>query len=108
MQVYLGDGSAQTIVRAATLRQKLPNKLAISRSHSILTSGQPVPELTLRGQAPGWVATGVHWYDTTGEKIPTRMQARFEPRCADLEADALTTGPTRRYGTSTPHRRVLG
>ena len=47
MQVYLRDGSAKTIVRAATLRQKLQIKLSISPSHSILTLGRPVPMLTL-------------------------------------------------------------
>ena len=46
-RVYLRDGSAQTILRAATLRQKLKTKLSISPSHSILTPGQPVPALTL-------------------------------------------------------------
>ena len=46
MLVYLGDGSAQTILRAATLREKLQIKLSTSPSHSILTPGQPVPALT--------------------------------------------------------------
>ena len=59
MLVYLRDGSAQSSERAATLRQKLQIKLSISPSHSILTPGQPVPELTLQRQAPGRVATGV-------------------------------------------------
>ena len=59
MQVYLRDGSAQTIVRAATLRKKLQIKLSTSSSHSILTPGRPVPALTLERQAPGGVATGV-------------------------------------------------
>ena len=45
--VYLRDGSAQTILRAATLRQKLQIKLSTSPSHSILTPGPPVPVLTL-------------------------------------------------------------
>ena len=35
------------IVRAATLRQKLQIKLALSATNSILISGQPVPGLTL-------------------------------------------------------------
>ena len=47
MLVYLRDRPAQTILRAATLRQKLQAKLSISPSHSILTPGQPVPALTL-------------------------------------------------------------
>ena len=56
--VCLKDGSPQTIVRAATLRQKLQFQLCSSPSHSILTPGRPVPALTLERQAPGRVATG--------------------------------------------------
>ena len=47
MPVCLRDGSAPTILRAATLRRKMQTKLSISPSHSILTPGQPVPALTL-------------------------------------------------------------
>ena len=47
MLVHLRDGSAQTILRAATLRQKLQIQLSTSPSHSILTPGRPVPGLTL-------------------------------------------------------------
>ena len=57
--VYLRDGSAQTILHAATLRLKLQIKVSISPSHSMLTLGQPVPLLTLLCQAPGRVAFGV-------------------------------------------------
>ena len=46
-RVYLRDGSAHTILRAATLRWKLQIQLSISPSHSILTPGRPVPVLTL-------------------------------------------------------------
>ena len=42
----LRDGSAQTAVRAATLRQELQIRLAVSPSHGTLTPGQPVPMLT--------------------------------------------------------------
>ena len=59
MLVCLGDRSAQTIVCAATLRQKLQIKLSISPSHSILTLRKPVPALTLQHQMPGSVACGV-------------------------------------------------
>ena len=46
--VYLrGVRDAQTVLSAATLRQKLQIKVSISPSHSILTPGQPVPALTL-------------------------------------------------------------
>ena len=47
MVVYLRDGSALTNVHAATLKEKLQIRLFIPPSHSILTQGQPVPELTL-------------------------------------------------------------
>ena len=58
MLLYLRDRSALTIVRAATLRQKLRIKLSTSPSHNILTPDRPVPVLTLYRQAPGRVATG--------------------------------------------------
>ena len=44
---YASDGSAQTRIRAATVRQNLQIKLSISPSHIILTPSQPVPTLTL-------------------------------------------------------------
>ena len=53
MSMYLRDGSAQTIVRAVALRQKLPITFCISPSLYILTPSQ-VPALT-----SGGVATGV-------------------------------------------------
>ena len=58
MPVFLRDGSAQTIARAATLREKLQIKLAVSPSHSTLTPGQPVPALI--SITPG-VWQGSHW-----------------------------------------------
>ena len=45
--LHLRDWSDPAIVRAATLRQKLHFKLAISPSHGIMTPDQPVPELAL-------------------------------------------------------------
>ena len=45
--MYLRDRSIETVVHAATLRQKSRVKLAMSPTHSILTSGQPVLALTL-------------------------------------------------------------
>ena len=59
MLVYHRDRSAQTTLRAATLRWKVQVKLAIPPRHGILTPGQPVPALILQRQAPGRVATGV-------------------------------------------------
>ena len=46
-KVHVRDASAQTAVRAATLREKMPIKLTISPSHSALTPGQPVLTPTL-------------------------------------------------------------
>ena len=43
----VGGSGAQTILRAATLKQKVQIKLSVSPSHSILTPGQPVHALTL-------------------------------------------------------------
>ena len=47
------DLPAQTIVGAATLRQKMQIKLSILPSQSILTPGQPVTMLTLQRKKPG-------------------------------------------------------
>ena len=98
MLVYLRDGSAKTIVRAATLRYKLQIKLSTSPSHSILTPGRPVPALTLKRQAPGRVATGVLIFESLvwlePEKIPA--QVGFEPGIFRSQGGRLTTRPTRR------------
>ena len=58
MIAYLKGGSAQTNLPAATLRSKLQIQLSTSSSHSILTTGRPVPALTLERRDPGWVAAG--------------------------------------------------
>ena len=58
MQMYLRDGSAQTIVRAATLREKLLFKLACSPHHSIQYT-QECP-----GPLEHQVCSG--WRDSTG------------------------------------------
>ena len=44
--VYLRDGSAKTILRAATVGEKFQTELSISPSHLILTPSQPVLALT--------------------------------------------------------------
>ena len=51
--------SAQTTVRAATLRENLQIKLDISPSQCFLIPGEPVPSLTAYRQASARVATGV-------------------------------------------------
>ena len=75
MLVYLRDGSAQTILPAATLRYKLQIKLSKSLCHNILTPGRPVPMMTAKNKAPAnFEVTGM----TRPGKIPS--QAGFEPR----------------------------
>ena len=98
MRVYLRDGSAQTIQCPATLRKKLQIKVSISPTHSILTPGQPVPVLTLLRQAPGKVATGVPIFKSLVHSTPgkSRNKRDSNPGSSTLEADALTTRPTRR------------
>ena len=54
--MHLRDGSAKTVVRAATLQQKLQNKLSVLQ---YTDTGPTNPALTLECQAPGRVATGV-------------------------------------------------
>ena len=96
--MYLKDGSAQTSLRAATLRQKLQIKLSTSPSHSILTPGRLVPTLTLSRKAPGRVDTGVPIFKSQVCLDPEQSRRKREsnPVSAVLETDALTTRPTRR------------
>ena len=53
------DGSAKTFVDAATLRQKLQIKLAISACNGILTPGQLLLAVTLSNHSPGKIAARV-------------------------------------------------
>ena len=90
--------------------EKLQMKLSVSPSHSILTPGKLVPGPTQNLQAPGRSATGVpifliffflsHCYDSTRRKAHQRKQ-ESNPGSAPLEADTLTTRPTRRSHTLT-------
>ena len=73
--VYLRDGSAKcchTEIEAANFRRicsdkftcchkmtEVARKISTSPSHRILTSGRPLPALTVQCQAPGRVATGM-------------------------------------------------
>ena len=97
MLVYLRDGSAQTIVCAATPRQKLQAKLSFP-NHSILASGQPIPALNLYRQAPGRGAPGVLIFKShvlfDQEESPM-AKARVEPRSTALEADTFAIRPPR-------------
>ena len=96
-QASVSQGRICTILRAATLRQKLRIKLSMSPSHSILTLGRPVPALAVERQVPGRVATGVPmfksqvWFDP--QKIPA--QAGFKPGTFRSRGGRLTTRPTR-------------
>ena len=119
MLVYLRNESGQTCLRTATLRQKLEIKPSTSPSHSILTPGQPAwPDPIRPGSWQGshWIGNLSHsynstrknlshsydstWknlsqsYDSTG-KIPMRKR-ESNPGSAVLEADSLSTRPTRR------------
>ena len=47
MHTYLKGGSAQTTVRAATLREKVHTNISVSFSPSMLTPGQPVLAMNL-------------------------------------------------------------
>ena len=78
--------------------QKLEIKLSTSPSHIILTPGRPAPVLTLERQAPGRVATGVPMFKSLVRLDPekSRRQRDSNPGSSALEADALTTRPTRR------------
>ena len=81
MLVYLRNGSAQTSLRAATLKQKFQIKLSTSFNHSILPPGHPVPVLTLSCQVPGRVATGVPISQSlVYESTRKNPQAGIEPR----------------------------
>ena len=94
MQGYLRDGSAQTILCAATLRYKFQIKLSVSPSHSILTPGQSFPALTLC-QVPGKVATGVPFLKSLiWLKLKQSQRKRdSNPGSSPLKTDALTTRP---------------
>ena len=85
-------------LRAATLRQRQQIKFSISPNHTILTPGQPVPELTLYRQAPDRVATGKPIFLVTGMARPGKIpaQAGIEPRVYRSGGGHLTTRPARR------------
>ena len=103
MRVYLRDGSAQTIVSAATPRHKLQIKLSTSPSHSILTPGRPVLALTLQRQAPGRVATGVPIFKSLVGLYTGKSRRKWDsnPGSSAPEADALTPRPARQGRSST-------
>ena len=77
--------------------KKLRIKLLTSPGHGILTPGQPVPALTVQRPAPLGRQFLSHWYVSAAleaDALTTRPTRRYVS--AALEADALTTRPTRR------------
>ena len=93
-------GSAQTTLRAATLRQKLQIKLSASPGHGILTPSQPVPALTLERQAPGRVASGTPIFKSlvcVDTEKSSRHKRESNLGSSALEADVLPTRPARRF-----------
>ena len=95
MLVYFMDRSAQTVVRAATLRQKLQIKTFYLTQSQYTDTGSTSPSTDpIMGQTSGRAATGVPIFKSLvlldPEKSPRRKQ-ESNPRSAALEADALTT-----------------
>ena len=92
-------------------RYKLQAKFSISPSHSILTPGQRVPALTLCRQVSGRVGTGVPIFKSLVRLDPEnspRRKRESNPGSSALEADALTTRPTRRSSGRREERREGG
>ena len=91
MLVYLRDGSTQTIIHAATPREKLQIKHSTSPSHSILTQGLTSPSAD--PIMPGtW--QGSHWsanFYVTGMTRPGKIlsQAGFKLRTFHFQGERL-------------------
>ena len=92
-------GSAQTILRAATLRQKLQIERSSSPQSQYTDTGPTSPSAD--PITPGaW--QGSHWsanFEVTGMTRPrkkSRHKRDSNPGSSALETDALTTRPTRR------------
>ena len=91
MLVYLRNESAETVVRAATLKCRLQIKLAGSPRHSILTPGQPVLVPAVSRQASGRVASRKpisKCLVRLDRKKALRGKGRFDPGSATVGADA--------------------
>ena len=95
MLAYLRDRSAQTIVRAATLRQKLQVKLPISPTHGVLTPGPTSPSddpLTPDAWQGSHWSTSLEVKGMTPSRTKSTAKSGIEARCAAVEADALPQG----------------
>ena len=102
MLVYLRDGSAQTIVLCWYTEVEAADQTFYLTQAQYTDTGSTSPSAdTIYRQAPGRVATGVPifqslvWLDS--EK--SRRNRASNPGSSALEADALTTRPTRRLNT---------
>ena len=89
--VYLRDRSAQTILRAATLEIEVADP-TFYLTQSQYTDTRPTSPSADPVTLGAW--QGSHWYDSTPKKSRYKRDSNLGP-CA-LEADALTTRPTRR------------
>ena len=104
--MYLGDGSAQTIVRADQTFYFTQSHYTDTRPTS--PSADPTSPGTWQGSH--WI-TNFHVTSMTRPgKTSPRQKREPNPRLALLEADALTTSPARwsLYETETVSRADLG
>ena len=97
--MYLRDGSAQTILRAATLREVADQTFYLTQSQYTDTGPtSPSTDPITPGAWQGSAATGVPIFKSLvgldPEKIPA--QAGFEPGIFRSRGGRLTTRPTRR------------
>ena len=103
MRVYLRDGSAQTILRAATTETEVAdqsfNLTQSQHTDTGPTSPSADPITPGAWQGSQWSAKCLsHRYDSTPEKSPRKRGST--PGSSALEADALTTRHTRRSNVS--------
>ena len=96
MLVHLRDGSAQTVARAATLRQKWLIKVAISPTH--LHNADTGPTSPSSGLISPGAWRGSHWsvnFEVTGMARPGKRptaNAGIKRRSAALEVDTSPQG----------------
>ena len=96
MLVYLRDGSAQTVARAATLRHVADPTFYLTQSQ--FTDTRPSSASTDPISPGAW--QGSHWsanFEVTSMTQSRKILAQEEsdPRSSALKMDALTTRPMR-------------
>ena len=107
MTVYLRDGSAWTNLTAATMRQNLQIKLAISPNYSILTLGQPVVALTLQCQASCRAATRELILSQRRDRVWRKPQGESDTRSRDvLPQGHQCSWQNRRHNSATGHGKL--